>query len=1791
MIRNVANSGSKAVRVVHVAAIALLLVGCGSGGSTSTDSASTTTTAPDATPVTATLPPPQRANQTPIATNDEISAGTGGALNIAVLDNDSDPDGDALVLTDVGVPTAGTASIDDAGTPLDGSDDRVRLSVPENFVGSIMVSYGVEDPSGARSEAFLMIDVAADSSSAVVNASPIAVDDMALTQPGQAITIAVLDNDSDPDGEAVALLAYSSPASGSLLRVYDELLYTPAPGFSGLDQFDYTISDGRERATAKVDVTVRAVVVQSPQQICGRVMIGPVVGADVRFFTVDDGGMAGTVAVAQATTDNNGQWCVALDPTRPDYLIQSVGGRYFDPADSGTASQGLRQIELGDGLLEGVLLADQNTATLSPLSSALLRKARRESFGTDFAQVFSAIRSNAQAAFGFDPFVTLADNPLFPTRDIGSTRDYAMLLGGTASALNRAAVGLAQVVPTAPTLDAFVRDLSDCQLDALEDGVAIEVALPDASRVLTTNVNLNLEILRFRNNQFDAYEGSDLVQVDASACAQSAVVPDVNGPQFIALPDDIVVSDPLDEGVLIDDGRLQPFKDSARAIDARPGAVTITLRGEGGAVLPNRLPVGETRVEFLAVDAVGNATVSAVRSIFVTTSMPPLASDDVATTNEDQPVDVPVLDNDVSVSQPLAPESISIESISGPATASVLGSAGVIRVVPNPNASGIATLTYTVANSDGLRSATATVSVTIVPLDDDAPVAVNDSASVAENASVSVRVLANDTDADALGLTGATVEVLEAPTNGSAIVDGPTQTIVYTPTPDFDGADSFRYQVRDRTGLTSNAAIVSIAVAGINQPPLLNDLVLSTVQDAAVAAPLVATDSDDAVDFGAFELVVAPTMGVVVATGETLTYTPDTGANGIDTFRFRVADARGALSNTAEATVTVIATAPNLPPIASDVSVTIDEDIATDIPLPASDPEGALDATSFVIVSPPTNGTLTGGVDAVQRYTPDLNFFGVDAFSFRVADQSGDWSNTATISVIVTPRNDAPQLLADAATTLERTAVVIDVLANDSDVDSAINPASVSVVTLPLQGTVTVDANGRLVYTSTGQFFGDDVLSYQVADTDGDFGAATTVTVNVEFVDDAPVSVDDREVVLAGTTARIDVLGNDTDPDTALAADSVTIVSGPQEMASVDPASGEILYTSVATFAGSDPLTYTVSDAAGNVSPIATLTVDVWPADDPDFDGVGRDIELEVGTDPDVADDVVVFIDSTTSAAGSDGTSWDTAFVSLAAASNAGVLVETPGATTFVLMAQNPSVADTSTDWQLDLNNNCDDMVIVGSVGYLISVPEPDADGDWSTRLIGTPGQRPLTLQDCANANLYGLRITGGSGVTSGGGARVAASSATFHDIAFANNEATEQGGALALEAGASLTLIDGLFSRNRVSAVDGVDGRGGAVHLSALTTATITGTRFTENRIVQAGAAGVSGGGGALFIDDANVMAGEATFSGNQSDTVGGAISARDATGVMDLRNLTISGNEAAVAGGGIWASDTRANLEVRNVILSGNYAQTGGGAYTDDAQGSVFSNISAAYNLANEGGAIWVAAGSARFDDNIVIDNRAITSADSIGGTAGTLINLDANNNVVDTAWAGFFGTNNITADPLLTRGFYLSHTPGSVSPAIDHSQTFQSDDAAVALSTRFTDADGSGPDTGALDAGFHYATDSAVVVDEIEITSFEIDPAGLRHILRFQPRSGGVAVGPGRRLFGSAELGVAQVRLHRYTDEVVDPLGSGASTAARDLGNGTYEMYLTAPIDTEFFLDLWIDTLVGPRLVRYLLQIEST
>jgi len=90
------------------------------------------------------------------------------------------------------------------------------------------------------------------------NQDPLAVDDTATTDEDASITVDLLDNDSDPDGDTLTVTAVTQGANGTVVDNNDgTVTYTPNANFSGSDSFSYTIDDGNGgTSTAAVGVTV-----------------------------------------------------------------------------------------------------------------------------------------------------------------------------------------------------------------------------------------------------------------------------------------------------------------------------------------------------------------------------------------------------------------------------------------------------------------------------------------------------------------------------------------------------------------------------------------------------------------------------------------------------------------------------------------------------------------------------------------------------------------------------------------------------------------------------------------------------------------------------------------------------------------------------------------------------------------------------------------------------------------------------------------------------------------------------------------------------------------------------------------------------------------------------------------------------------------------------------------------------------------------------------------------------------------------------------------------------------------------------------------------------------------------------------------------------------------------------------------------------------------------------------------------------------------------------------------------
>ena len=342
-------------------------------------------------------------------------------------------------------------------------------------------------------------------------------------------------------------------------------------------------------------------------------------------------------------------------------------------------------------------------------------------------------------------------------------------------------------------------------------------------------------------------------------------------------------------------------------------------------------------------------------------------------------------------------------------------------------------------------------------------------------------------------------------------------------------------------------------------------------------------------------LVAGPTNGVLVLNPNgSFTYTPNPNATGPDSFTYFATD--GA-SNSVPVTVVLNVAPVNDAPVANAQSVSLSEDSPRSITLTGSDVENS--PLTFSIVSPPTNGVISGfnPNTGVLLYTPNTNFFGADAFTFRVNDGSTN-SAPATVSLTVTPVNDAPLALNDTYAALQNqvlsVAVPVGVLANDSDVEN--NPLSAVLVTGPANGVLVLNPNGSFTYRPNTNFNGTDSFTYRASDGTASSSIAT-VTLNVAAENQPPV------VQIAFPTNGSFFFVFQSIPITATAVDldgevtNVTILAGTNVIGATNMAPFSIQWSNMATGAHTlrafavDNLNARATSAPVNITVLSAIPV------------------------------------------------------------------------------------------------------------------------------------------------------------------------------------------------------------------------------------------------------------------------------------------------------------------------------------------------------------------------------------------------------------------------------------------------------------------------------------------------------------------------------------------------------------------------------------------------------------------------
>ena len=178
---------------------------------------------------------------TPVLANDTATTASNKPVTIDVLANDKDPNNDTLTIKTLTAPEHGSVSIS--------GDKLVYTPATESYTGTDSFNYTVSDPAGNTASASVLVTLTPAGMPAIK-------DDAANTPEGRSKTISVLDNDSDPDGDALTVASFTQPAHGTVTQEGSTLIYTPTAGYTGEDTFTYTATDGKNQGTGKVQMLV-----------------------------------------------------------------------------------------------------------------------------------------------------------------------------------------------------------------------------------------------------------------------------------------------------------------------------------------------------------------------------------------------------------------------------------------------------------------------------------------------------------------------------------------------------------------------------------------------------------------------------------------------------------------------------------------------------------------------------------------------------------------------------------------------------------------------------------------------------------------------------------------------------------------------------------------------------------------------------------------------------------------------------------------------------------------------------------------------------------------------------------------------------------------------------------------------------------------------------------------------------------------------------------------------------------------------------------------------------------------------------------------------------------------------------------------------------------------------------------------------------------------------------------------------------------------------------------------------
>jgi len=468
---------------------------------------------------------------------------------------------------------------------------------------------------------------------------------------------------------------------------------------------------------------------------------------------------------------------------------------------------------------------------------------------------------------------------------------------------------------------------------------------------------------------------------------------------------------------------------------------------------------------------------------------PPVAVNDTYNTNEDIPLQVAapgVLGNDTDGDGPALTAALAGGPSHGALT---LNADGSFVYTPSLNYNGADAFTYRA--SDGLaQSNVATVTITILLVNDPPTISPIADQTTLEDTPLSLVLAIGDdsTPVNNLSLSYSSNSAVVPWSNIAVGGSGVTRTMMLTPALNMCGPVIITLNVSD--GSLQNSVAFTLTVTCVNDAPVITEGAAVTVTISEDNAPtrfalsLHASDQDSAsLDWS---VSVSPTHGAAwiasaLNTTAVISYSPQANYFGSDAFVVQASD--GSLTDTI--TVAVVIQPVNDAPIANGESYTTSEDIPLRVAAPGvlgndSDIDGA--PLTLRVLASPWYGSLVLNADGSFVHTPRSNSNGADRFVYEAYD--GQFQAMATVTITVTPVNDAPTVENAVYNTLESTPLSVAapegvlLLARDMDGDSL----TATLAGAPAHGALNLHADGSFIYTPTFGYYGADLFTYRASD-------------------------------------------------------------------------------------------------------------------------------------------------------------------------------------------------------------------------------------------------------------------------------------------------------------------------------------------------------------------------------------------------------------------------------------------------------------------------------------------------------------------------------------------------------------------------------------------------------------------------------------------------------------------------------------------------------------------------------------